>query len=160
MSNSNESINKTMNELTEKRKGVNTFEELISFLRDVKENYNTTYGVAPRAIAQAALAVAWYLSSEFEITGFQASFITWEFIYGFGRPDSKCGLKLVDYDDMLYPQYQYRYEKTISKDTWDKIQEQAKHNLDNIDHASPNVINHWKSIVSGKIPFGYTVSNN
>lgn len=44
-------------ELQEKRKQIENFESLIEFLKDVKENYNTGYGEAPRAMAQACLAV-------------------------------------------------------------------------------------------------------
>ena len=75
----------------------------------MKENCNYGYGQAPRAIAQAALATAWYLSSEFGITGFQASFVMWDFILDWQYRNNKCGLKMIDYDDMLYPQYEHKF---------------------------------------------------
>ena len=43
-------------ELREKRSSIKTFDELVEFLKDVKENYNSGYGEAPRAMAQASLA--------------------------------------------------------------------------------------------------------
>lgn len=144
-------------ELIEKRKGIKTFNDLITFLKDVKDNYGNGYGEAPRAMAQAALAAAWYLSSEFGITGFQAGFVMWDFIQGWTKTHNECGLKLVDYDDMLYPQYDYRFEKTISSAVWESLQKQAKKNLESNKHAADRVITHWKSIADGNVPFGYTV---
>ena len=148
---------KIRDELAAKRKDIKTFDDLVAFLKDVRDNYGNGYGEAPRAMAQAALAVAWYLSSEFGITGFQAGFVMWDFIQGWTKTHNECGLKLVDYDDMLYPQYDYKFERTISSSVWENLQKQAKENLESNEHASQNVITHWKSIVSGKVPFGYTV---
>ena len=104
---------KIRDELVAKRKEIKTFDDLVVFLKDVNDNYGYGYGEAPRAMAQAALAVAWYLSSEFGITGFQAGFVMWDFIQGWTKTHNECGLKLVDYDDMLYPQYDYKFEKFV-----------------------------------------------
>ena len=75
--------------LENERKNIKSFDDLVSFLQKVKDNYNTGYGTAPRAIAQAALATAWYLSSEFGITGFQAGFVMWDFITGWKYTNNK-----------------------------------------------------------------------
>lgn len=143
--------------LTEQRKQIKTFEDLTAFIKDVEEHYNCGYGEAPRAIAQATLAVAWYLSSKFGITGFQAGAVTWDFITGWNCLDNKCGLKLVDYDNMLYPQYYHKFNKTISSDTWEALQKQAQENLSSSEFASQCVRTHWKNIIDGVVPFGYTV---
>lgn len=154
----------TRDELIEKRKNIRSFDELVEFLEDVASNYNCGYGDAPRAIAQACLAVGWYLSGVFGITGFQASFVMWDFILGWQKTDNKTSLKLVDYDDMLYPQYAYKFEKVLSKDTWEQIQKVAGEQIDEAKkngHAvHPEVYSHWQSIVSGNIPFGYKLSDN
>jgi hypothetical protein len=147
-------------ELREKRKDIKSFEELVSFLEYVKDNCNTGYGTAPRSMAQAALAVAWYLSSEFGITGFQAGFVMWDFIMDWHCSDNKCGMKFVNYDDMLYPQHDYKFEKTISSDTWKSLQEQAAERLKERTYAHPDVIFHWQSIVDGNVPFGYSVKDD
>lgn len=146
-------------ELEAKRKEIKTFEDLTNFLEDVKKNCNCGYGEAPRAIAQAALGTAWYLGSEFGITGFQAGFVMWDFVRDWLYPTNECGLKIVDYDYMLYPQYQYKFEKVISKDIWEGLQKQAKENLEAKDqgYVHPDVKAHWQSIVDGKVPFGYKV---
>lgn len=148
--------------LVDMRKEIKTFEELTEFLKYVKENCNEDYGGAPRAMAQACLAVAWYLSDEFGITGFQAGFVMWDFILGWIKTHNQTSLKLVDYDDMLYPQYWDKFEKTISPDTWEAIQKAAKKNLeeDRGYPVHPNVQAHWESIVAGNIPFGYVVKDD
>lgn len=147
--------------LENERKNIKSFDDLVSFLQKVKDNYNTGYGTAPRAIAQAALATAWYLSSEFGITGFQAGFVMWDFITGWKYTNNKCGMKIVDYDTMLFPQYDYKFDKTISKETFEALQKEARKMLDEKgDYAHPSVVQHWKSIVDGNVPFEYVVKDN
>lgn len=144
-------------QLEEERKDIKSFDDLIAFLQRVKDNCNTGYGTAPRAIAQAALATAWYLAYDFGITGFQAGFVMWDFIRDWQYSSNECGMKIVDYDTMLYPQYDYRFEKTISKNTFEALQEKAKKLLEDKSYAHPNVVNHWQSIVDGNVPFGYVI---
>lgn len=145
-------------ELQEGRKQIKTFDGLIDFLRDVKGKYNTGYGEAPRAIAQACLAVGDFLAKDFGITGFQASFVMWDFVCDWQYPHNKCGLRILDFDNMLYPQYEFKFAKTISFEQFEGIKKQAKENLKN-SNAHPKVIEHWKSIADGNIPFGFTISN-
>ena len=148
-------------ELREKRSSIKTFDELVEFLKDVKENYNSGYGEAPRAMAQASLAVAYYLSSEFGITGFQAGFVMWDFIQDWLYTGNKCGLKIVDYDNMLYPQYYDKFDKYISPETFEALQKRAKELIDeNGQHACSAVVNHWNQIIGGSIPFGYHLKND
>ena len=146
--------------LREERNNIRSFEDLTKFLKDVETNYNCGYGEAPRAMAQACLAVGYYLSDKFGITGFQAGFVMWDFICDWRYRHNKCGLIIVDYDDMLYPQYDYRFEKTISRYTWEALQKQALENLEkDSEYAHPNVIEHWQSIVDGIVPFDYKVKD-
>ena len=69
-------------QLIEKRKNIKTFDELVEFLRYIIANCNSGYGIAPRAMAQACLAVAYFLAQQFGITGFQAGFVMWDFMTG------------------------------------------------------------------------------
>lgn len=149
-------------ELRNKRREIETLEDLMGFLKHVEENCNYGYGEAPRAIAQACLAVGYYLSDKFGITGFQAGCVMWDFIIDWLYRSNKAGLKLVDYDDMLYPQYRDKFEKTIRPDIWESIQKAAKENLeeDRGYPVHPNVQAHWESIVAGNVPFGYTVKDD
>lgn len=145
--------------LKEKRKEIKDLDDLIEFLKYVKENCNYNYGVVPRSIAQAALATAWYLSNEFGITGFQAGFVMFDFIRDWNFSNNKCGLKIIDYDDMLYPQYYDKFKNTISRETFEELQKEAEENLKNTEYAHPNVVAHWQSIVEGKVPFGYKIKD-
>lgn len=148
-------------ELRAKRANIHTFEELVEFLKgiDTDEKYDG-YGETPRAMAQASVAVSNYFASKFGITGFQAGFVMWDFITDWQFRNNKCGLKIVDFDNMLYPQYDDKFDKTISSSVWNSLQEQAKKELDDHDHAHPNVKAHWQSIVDGIVPFGYRVKED
>lgn len=149
------------NELRAKRKDIKSFDDLVEFLKYVKENCNCGYGEAPRSIAQASLAVAWYFASEFGITGFQAGCTMWDFITDWEYSNNKCGLKIVNYDTMLYPQYDCKFQKTISKSTWEALQKRAKELIEQDNKFTHNdVFVHWQSIVDGQVPFGYTVAED
>lgn len=60
------------------------------------------------------------------ITGFQAGCIMWEFIRKWYFSSNKCGLKIVDYDNLLYPQKESSFDRVLSKDIWENVQNQAK----------------------------------
>lgn len=147
-------------DLAKKREEIKTFEELTEFLKYVKDNCNYGYGGAPRAIAQASLAVAWYLAGEFGITGFQAGCVMWDFICDWTYSNNKCGLKIVNYDDMLYPQYRYKYEKTIPSHVWESLKKEVTERLKDCEYCHPDVIAHWKSIANGNVPFEYIVKED
>ena len=145
--------------ILEKGKNINSSQELAEFIEEVENNFNYDYGVAARSVGAVAACVANYLSNKMGLTHFQASCAMWEFIQDFIHSDNKCGMKLVDYDEMLYPQYEYKFcDKIIPKYTWESLQKRAKENLEEYPcNASPGVIGHWQSIVNGKVPFGYAV---
>lgn len=148
-------------ELAKKRKDIKSFEDLTEFLKYVEENCNCGYGEAPRAMAQASLAVAWYLADKFGITGFQAGCVMWDFIRDWRYPYNECGLRIVDYDGMLYPQYDHEFDKTISSKTWHSLQKEARKRLkEDAKHAHSAVVAHWESIKKGVVPFGYRVTDD
>lgn len=157
-------MSKLMNEfqardhIIERAKQAETLEQVMAIVKNVQENFNYDYGVAPRAIGAAAYAVASFLARKMGITGFQAGFAMFDFIRAFNYPSNKCGLRIIDYDDMLYPQYEYKFQKTISLSTWQSIQVEAKKRLDESkSNVHPAIIAHWKSIANGVVPFGYCV---
>lgn len=145
--------------ILEKGKNIKSSQELIELIEEVKNNFNNGYGTAARSVGAIAACVAKYLSSEMGLTGFQAGCAMWDFIYAFMYPNNKCGMRLINYDDMLYPQYYDNFHNTaIPKYTWEALQKQAKENLEKDTYfASPSVAKHWQSIVDGQVPFGYTV---
>jgi hypothetical protein len=145
--------------ILEKGKKIKSLDELIELVKEVETKFNYDYGVAPRSIGAVCAVVAKYLSSSMGLSGFQASFAMWDFIFGYIKTSNKCGLRLVDFDEMLYPQYGYKFEKTISKGVWDDLQKQAKECLESPELASQSVKEHWRSIVNGVVPFGYSVED-
>ena len=138
-----------------------TIAELPAFIEKMIHGYNHDYGTMVHAVSACAIAAAWATCGDESVglTGFQAGFVMWDFIKNWTVTDNKTGLKLVNYDDMLYPQYEHKFSKTINKYTWEKLQEEAKNNLKNSPEACWEVQQHWKSIVYGKVPFGYEVKD-
>ena len=135
-----------------------TEEELPNFFARIIHGYNHDYGTACHAVAACALAAAWAAcgDSDIGLSGFQAGFVMWDFIRNWTKTGNKCGLRLVDYDDMLYPQYEYKFEKVIDERTWHTIQETAKEKL-KTDGGCGSVRAHWQKIADGIVPFGYRV---
>lgn len=135
-----------------------TLETLPSFINHIMNDYEHDYGTVCHAIGACALAAAWAAdkSAQGGITGFQAGFVMWDFIRQWNYTHNTCGMGILDYDNMLYPQYEHKF-KTISEWNWEELQKKAKENLSKETNAHPDVIAHWKSIVEGNIPFGYTI---
>lgn len=139
---------------------VRTKEELDALLNEVVNDQDLDYGKIVYAMSGCMLAVSNYInrSEVGGITGFQASFIGWEMVKKFMH-ESKVAMRIVDYENMLYPQYKNRFEKRISRGIWFDLQERAKKLLKESKDAHPDVIKHWKKIANGKAPFGYKVEN-
>lgn len=141
-----------------------TFETLPEFVRHVMNDYAHDYGTVCHAVSACAVAAAWAANKEPQggITGFQAGFVMWDFVKQWSYPNNKTGLRILNYDDMLYPQYDYKFEKTITPDTWKALQEQAKKELaeEKGYTVHPNVISHWQSIVDGVVPYGFVVEDD
>lgn len=142
-----------------------TIETLPKFINHVMNDYKHDYGTICHAVSACALAAAWAVSKHERggITGFQAGFVMWDFIKEWIYRNNRTALRIVNYDDMLYPQYKEKFDKVISKETFESIQKAAQENLDRIkngDKAHPDVIKHWKSIVAGNVPFGHEVKEN
>lgn len=138
---------------------VRTPDELAAFVTRLTTDYAHDYGTICHACAACAIAAAWAVnrSPSGGITGFQAGCIMWEFIRNWMSKDSP--MRLVDFQDMLYPQYERKFQKAISGDVWEWLQEQAKEKLGDDRPAAGAVESHWESIADGVVPFGYEVSD-
>ena len=162
-------------ELIGKRSQIKSFDDLVAFLKDVKDNYNPSidslsdeeqdvwYGAVVRAAAQAAIATACFFSEEMGLTGFQHHFMVNDMMFGWAYPGCKTGLRILNWDDMLLPDGGSSVNKTVSKEMWEKIQKEAKHRLEELKEQEKNesiikLMNHLQSIVDGTVPFGYRVS--
>lgn len=132
--------------------------ELTAFIDHLFNDYAHDYGTVVHAITASVLATAWMGASIEGITGFQASCITWIFIKNWSYPNNKTGLGIINFDNMLYPQYEKQFSKKISSSIWEALQKEAKNRLEtSSDYSHPDVVTHWQSIVDGVVPFGYEV---
>lgn len=146
-------------------KSVNTTDELVEFINFIN-NIPLDYGTVVYAQCAAMLAAQHLLNigSQGGITGFQAGFIGWEMIKEF-MIVGDCGLSIRDWEKMLYPQYEEKFEKTISREIFERLQEKAKEKLFNDDESvngytlHPEVREHMESIVNGVVPFGYVIKD-
>lgn len=138
-----------------------TLESLPAFLKKLSE-FQHDYGTICVALGAAAVAAAWAVERgpSGGITGFQAGAVMWEMIEGWGAM-GEGPKRLVQYSDMLYPQYNDKFQKVITKDVWKWLQERAKEELEKTNNpdamVSSSVRQHWQYIVDGAVPFGYTV---
>lgn len=141
---------------------IRSIQELVPFLSELAHEYNHDYGTVCHALAAGAVATCWALNRESPsggITGFQAGAVMWEFIRAWNG--LKGPAQLTRYQDMLYPQYERRFKKVIHKGTWEWLRDRAAEELSQASRsAADTVVAHWKSIVDGVVPFGYTVEDD
>lgn len=138
-----------------------TVETLPAFINHVMNDYEHDYGTVCHAVAACAMAgfaAANNLPSG-GITGYQAGFVMWDIIRDMNYPHNECGLRLQDFDNMLYPQYADKFARTIPDWAWTAMQKKAKQLLKTRPDAHYAVKAHWGSIAAGNIPFGFTVEN-
>lgn len=137
-----------------------TFDTLPAFMKRVMDDYEHDYGTVCHAIAACSLAAAWAANdmkgARGGITGFQSGFVMWGFVQHWLM--IKGPMKLVKFEEMLFPQYEDQFDKTISKDTMKWLVEQAKEKLagDN-EFMHADVLEHLKGVAKGLVPFGYRV---
>lgn len=135
-----------------------TLDALPEFIRKLTEDYEHDYGTICHAIAAGAIAAANSIqrSDQGGITGFQAGCVMWQMIdlWGvFGEGPKR----MLNMRDMLYPQYLHKF-RSISKETWEWLQAEAKKNLTEDKHnAHPDVLAHWETVAAGTVPFGYQI---
>lgn len=120
-------------------------------------SYEHDYDTIVHAVTAAAIQAARVMNRKpcGGITGFQAGAVMWEFFYRWMHLEGPA--KLVQYRDMLFPQYNDSFEKEIPKSVFEYLKIEAGANIQNTPDAHPDVINHWRSIVNGNVPFGYKI---
>lgn len=141
-----------------------TLETLPLFMNHVLNDYQHDYGTICKAIAACgagAMHAAIKTTHDY-ISGFQASIINGEVLKAWGGIKTHTCAKIINFDDMVFPHNQHRFANTISKETWDSVQEYAKSRLSEADNFGfhPKVKAHLESIVAGNIPFGYIIKSN
>ena len=133
------------------------------FFRELTEDYIHDYGTVCHAMAAVGLAAMFaFNNSEGArggITGFQAGCVMWQIIRHMNYEDNKCGLRILDMDNLLYPQYEYKF-CSIGRDTYEAVKKEAQKRLSEKRATThPSVVAHWESIVNGKIPFGLIIED-
>jgi hypothetical protein len=140
---------------------INTPSELADFITVLTNSYIHDYGTIVHAATSAAIAAVRVVDHDPDsggITGFQAGCIMWQFVRKFLHMEGP--MRLVEFKNMLYPQYEDEFSKKIDKKTWEWLQKKAKENLlveRETTMSNPDLFKHWKSIADGKVPFGYRV---
>jgi len=136
-----------------------TMENLPEFLERITKEYEHDYGTICHAISIGGIATMYAINNSDQggITGFQAGAVMWENIMNWDSSYRGKPLTLVDYSNMLYPQYEYKFQKTISNSTRDYLIKEAKRNLKENPDANPDVIEHWKQISEGVVPFNHRI---
>lgn len=143
---------------------IKTPDELATFMKFLLSEYNHDYGTICHAMAACALAAVNVLNASAQggITGFQAGAVFWEFTKRWRHLDGPA--RLLEYENMLYPQYEEKFN-TITPETWKHLQAKAREELTK--HAegksgpvSPAVVEHWRNILAGHPPFGFTVKES
>ena len=135
--------------------------DLEKFVKHLTEDYIHDYGTICHAMSIASIAAMWAVdhTKSGGITGFQASCVMWENIKNWMTEYRDVPLRLVNYKDMLYPQYESKYQKILSDENFEWLQKEAVKNLADIDIAHPDVITHWQTIADGMVPFGYVLQS-
>lgn len=149
----------TIETFYKKANDVRSPEQLASFVKSLLGDYQHDYGSIVHACAASAIAACRAVDRDPNsggITGFQAGCVMWEFISRFLY--KKGPMRLVEYKNMLYPQYESEFtSRTITKDTWEWLQKEAKKQLGDTTFTSEEVLAHLRSIADGKVPFCYQV---
>lgn len=137
-----------------------TMESLPAFMEELAAHKHD-YSSICYAVASAAVAAANALnrSPHGGITGFQAGAVWWEFLRGWDSSMRDKPLRLLRYENLLYPQYD-RDTLELTKETWAWLQAQARKYLAKTPQAHPNIIERWRSIERGEIPCGFRVGRN
>lgn len=139
----------------EDAKEIDTPEKLLAFVNRLQDSYKHDYGTICHAIAAAmkATMVCFNKGPQGGITGFQAGAIQWGVLRAMGIIDFSCGVRIISYRDLLYPQYLNKFQKhRISKDNHNALIEKANKGLRSQAGAHPDVATHWEKIVSGWLP--------
>lgn len=141
--------------MREKLKDIKSQDDLVSFLNEIA-SYKHDYCSVVRGLFVAMVATFYHMDNRMGgITGFQAGFLGNLLFQEFTT--IKPPYRILNFNNLLYPQYEHDFEKTITMKVWKDIRERARENLINNPTASQKVLDHWWQISKGVVPFGYQV---
>ena len=110
-------------------------------------NRQHAYGTCVYAMSLAAMAAFHFVAKHLGVTGFQASCADMDFI---GRTRHMKRFKIVDMSNLLYPQYLDKFKNASEEIEANKewLAAEAAKKLSEVEHASKNVIAHWKMLAA------------
>lgn len=136
---------------------------LSDFVDKLMNGYEHDYATACHAVSAISLATVTALGKqqkEGEMTVNQKHAISFKFIHSWLYPNNKCGLRLINFDEILFKENRKRFTG-IPKKNWELIKSAAKDQIDKANKGDiPNVkkgskdYKFWESILQGKVPFG------
>lgn len=129
-------------------------EELVEYVRSLVDRPHD-YGTCVYAMSMAATAAFYYVSNRLGVTGFQASCADMDILRR--TRHLKHGFRIVDYGDLLYPQYWDDELRPIFlaalKENGERYAEAARALLERSNGgAHPNVRAHWEMLASAATP--------
>lgn len=118
-----------------------TVETLSEFVRHLTEDYSHNCGTICHAVAAAGIAAMCAVdnSPTGGITEFQAGCIMWKVIREWNFQNNKTGLKILDYDNLLYPQYENSFI-SISSKIWESVKKEAQNKI----NKNNDAVKKWK----------------
>ncbi len=122
--------------------------DLLRIIRAVAKREHD-YGTCVYAMSIAAEASYNYISHVLGVTGFQASCADMDFLR---RTRSwKMGFQILNYENLLYPQYldreHFPTHEDLIKENIDQLGEKAQELLAERDNAHPNIVRWWEDLV-------------
>lgn len=151
-------------EVMPKANEVKTLAGLATFITELqakKHDYGTIV-VAMAAAMKATMSVM-DAGPSGGITGFQASCVAWELLPALTLMDMNAGAKIIAFADLLYPQYDSKFDTRIGAECAKRLTEMAKKKIDEEKKTGgdihPDVYKRWKDVSKGKFPDFVTVTD-
>ena len=142
-------------------KNVKTPAELAAFVEKVS-NEPHDYGTIIYACC-AAMHAAFHTvnaSPNGGITGFQAGCLMWEMVRQYGMFGKEGLLRIQDFSNLMYPQYDEKFGARISREWADKLKETAAAKLRELPSSgSSKVRQRMQEIADGRLPEFVSVSD-
>lgn len=125
-----------------------TRDELMAYVNSLVER-DHDYGTCVYAMSMAATAAFYYVSSRLGVTGFQASCADMDILRR--TRGYKMGFRLVDYGNLLYPQYcddeHFPGWRGLMNENADRLRDEAKKLLaERGNNTHPAVLAHWEMV--------------
>lgn len=145
--------------------GVDTPDVLRSFALELASQTESAKGrddasgIAADAASALAVASACMFAKMFSMTAYQKSRVMWNIVDALTDAEHDCGLKMVNYNHMLYPQYEDEFSGILPRQVWEALRTKAAETLSakGDGELCEEVRSHLQSIADGKVPFGHSV---